>query len=70
MKAADCPPLHLHGLRHTAASIALLNGASRLAVKNRLGHATATFTEQQYGHLTETGNAQAAEIQAAVLDGA
>lgn len=69
VKAAGCPPLTLHGLRHTSASIALLNGASRLAVKERLGHATAEFTETMYGHLTDKGNAEAAAIQAAVIDG-
>lgn len=40
-----------HGLRHTAASLAIQAGASVLAVCRMLGHANPTITLNVYGHL-------------------
>lgn len=40
-----------HGLRHTAASIAIASGANLKAVQRMLGHKSATLTWDRYGHL-------------------
>lgn len=40
-----------HGLRHTAASMAIASGASVRAVQVMLGHASAVETLETYGHL-------------------
>ena len=42
------PPVALHGLRHTHASLLLATGTSTNA--DRLGHASAGFTLSTYGH--------------------
>jgi integrase len=44
---------HPHILRHTAASIALTNGADTLSVSERLGHSDPAFTIKMYGHANE-----------------
>ncbi|MET8779837.1 tyrosine-type recombinase/integrase [Nocardia sp. NPDC004654] len=40
-----------HGLRHTAASLAISAGANIKVVQRMLGHKTATLTLDLYGHL-------------------
>lgn len=45
------PGLHLHELRHTAASLAIASGADVKLVQKMLGHKSATMTLDQYGHL-------------------
>ena len=45
------PPITPHGLRHTAASIAISSGASVLSVANMLGHSDPSITLKRYGHL-------------------
>jgi integrase len=40
-----------HGLRHTAASLAITSGADVKVVQQMLGHASATMTLDLYGHL-------------------
>jgi integrase len=45
------PGLVPHGLRHTAASIAISLGADVKVIQTMLGHRSATQTLDQYGHL-------------------
>ena len=40
-----------HGLRHTAASLAIAAGGNVKVVQQMLGHATASMTLDRYGHL-------------------
>jgi integrase len=40
-----------HGLRHTAASLAIASGADVKVVQTMLGHASATMTLDLYGHI-------------------
>jgi hypothetical protein len=42
-----------HGLRHTAASLAIASGADVKVVRQMLGHKSATMTLDLYGHLFE-----------------
>jgi len=42
-----------HDLRHTAATVAFAAGSDPKSVHGMLGHATAAFTLDRYGHVTE-----------------
>lgn len=60
--AAGVPPITPHGLRHTAASLAVSSGANVKAVQRMLGHASASMTLDVYadlfdGELDEVGAA-------------
>jgi integrase len=43
--------LVFHEMRHTAAALAIAQGAHPLTVKERLGHSSITVTMDRYGHL-------------------
>lgn len=43
----------MHDLRHTSATLALINGDDVKTVQANLGHATAAFTLQRYVHASE-----------------
>jgi len=45
-----------HSLRHTFASRLIQNGATLLYVQHAMGHHSAAFTLQVYGHFQPTGN--------------
>ncbi len=47
------PDARPHDLRHTAATVAIANGADIKSVQSLLGHATAAFTLDVYAHATE-----------------
>ena len=53
--------VHLHELRHWAASLALANGATLQEVQHFLGHSTIRVTADIYGHLAEQARAVQAE---------
>jgi integrase len=48
--AAGLGEMHVHDLRHTAASLAIGSGATIKDVQEMMGHATATMTLDLYGH--------------------
>lgn len=45
------PGISFHGLRHTWASLAAMNGVPLLVVARALGHADTRMVEKHYGHL-------------------
>lgn len=51
--AAGMPDFHFHSLRHTYAVNAIRAGDDIKTVQGNLGHATAAFTLDRYGHVTE-----------------
>ncbi len=51
LAAATCHPITFHDLRHTAASLMVMAGASLRFVQQQLGHSTITVTEK-YAHLS------------------
>ena len=51
----------LHSLRHTSASILVMNGVPLNAVSKRLGHACATTTSNIYAHVFRMADEMAAE---------
>jgi integrase len=53
-RAKITPPISFHGLRHTYASLAIMNGAPLLVVAKNLGHANTRMVEKHYGHLTDS----------------
>lgn len=63
-RAKIVPAINFHGLRHTYASLAIMNGAPLLVVAKNLGHADTRMVERHYGHLAPSYVADA--IRAAV----
>ena len=52
-KKIDRPDLTCHDLRHTFAVLSLQNGDDVKTVQENLGHATASFTLDVYGHVSK-----------------
>lgn len=50
---AGAPDARVHDLRHTFAVLSLQNGDDVKTVQENLGHATAAFTLDVYGHVSE-----------------
>lgn len=69
VKAAGLPVLSLHGLRHVHATLLLKARVPVKVVSERLGHATAAFTMQQYQHVIPGMQSEAAATFAALVDG-
>ena len=53
------PRVTFHGLRHTYASHAIMNGAPLMVVARNLGHADTRMCEKHYGHLAPSFMADA-----------
>ena len=49
LAAAALPPMTIHDLRHTAASLAISSGANVKAVQKMLGHASAGICQVGWG---------------------
>ena len=54
LTTAGLPEKRFHDLRHTYAVTSLQAGDDVKTVQENLGHHTAAFTLDQYGHVTET----------------
>jgi integrase len=65
--AASLPRIHLHDLRHSAASMALVAGVPMKVVSENLGHSTLAVTANVYSHVTSDLARDSAERVAAVL---
>ncbi len=50
-RAKLTPTIGFHGLRHTYASLAVMNGAPLLVLAKNLGHTDTRMVERHYGHL-------------------
>ncbi len=53
LESADLPPLKLHSLRHTHASILINSGIATKIIADRLGHSETETTQNIYGHVFE-----------------
>lgn len=60
-KSIGLPDARVHDLRHTNATLALVNGVDLKTVQANLGHSTAAFTLQRYVHATEQARRAAAD---------
>ena len=68
LKAAGLPDKRFHDLRHTYAVTSLQAGDDVKTVQENLGHHTAAFTLDQYGHVTETMRRASAQRMEAFID--
>ena len=57
----DLPPIHLHSLRHTSATLLIADHTPITTVAARLGHANASTTTKVYAHAIKSADAAAAE---------
>ncbi len=64
---AGVPPIHFHDLRHTYATLALLNGIPVKVVSEVLGHRDIATTLRTYAHVLPGMQAEAARTMDAVL---
>lgn len=55
------PDCRIHDLRHTFAVVSLQNGDDIKTLQSNLGHATAAFTLDVYGHVSERMRSESAE---------
>jgi integrase len=60
------PPITLHGLRHTWATVALSAGIHPKVVQERLGHANVGITLNIYSHVAPVMHDDATELVAAL----
>lgn len=67
---AKLPSIHLHDLRHSAASLALQAGVAMKVVSENLGHSTLGITADIYSHVPTEMQRDAAERVAAAIEGA
>lgn len=67
-KQAGIETFSLHELRHSGATLLILNGVDIMTVSKRLGHADRGFTLNVYGHLSDGSQNQATEKLKSVLD--
>jgi integrase len=68
-RRAGLPPIRLHDVRHSHATLALGAGVHPKVVSERLGHATVALTLDVYSHVTPTMQREAAATVAAILAG-
>jgi integrase len=52
--ARIAPPITFHGLRHTWASLAVMNGVPLQVIAQNLGHADTRMVERHYGHMARS----------------
>ena len=60
--------LRFHDLRHTHVAHLIAAKQQPLKIAKRLGHASAAFTQDRYGHLFEDADSEAAAAVAAMVD--
>jgi integrase len=59
-RQAGLPPIRLHDLRHTSATLALSAGIHPKVVQERLGHSYIAITLDTYSHVVQGMQAEAA----------
>jgi hypothetical protein len=69
VKAAGLPPITLHGLRHTFATLGLEAGVDVLYVSELLGHSTPAITQAVYQHVRPGRLEAAIDTISAAIDG-
>ncbi len=67
IREAELPPIRLHDLRHTAASLALAAGVPLKVVSEQLGHSSLAITADTYTSVLPAVAAAAAEAVANVI---
>lgn len=67
VKKHDLPPIHIHSLRHTNATLLIAAGTNLQTVASRLGHDKSTTTQKIYSHAIKSADAAAAETLQDIL---
>ncbi len=60
LKRAALPPVRFHDLRHTAATLMLVQGVHPKVVQEMLGHSSISLTLDTYSHVIPTMQRDAA----------
>ena len=68
IKRNNLPPIHLHSLRHTNATLLIASGADLRTVSKRLGHSNMTTTSNIYTHAIKSADERAAELLGDILN--
>lgn len=63
----NLPPIHVHSLRHTNATLLIAAGADLRTVSKRLGHSNMTTTGNIYTHAIQSADERAAELLGDIL---
>ena len=69
LDVADIPRVRFHDLRHTAATLLVLQGVHSKVVSDMLGHSTVELTLDTDSHLLPAMHQQAAAAMDAILTG-
>ena len=69
LEAAGLPDMRLYDLRHTAATLRLVNGEHPKVVQEMLGHASITLTLDTYSHVLPGMQEESAALLNALLTG-
>jgi integrase len=67
LTAAKLPPMRIHDLRHTCASLLLVQGVHARVVMETLGHSQISITMDTYSHVMPALGAEAAEKMHSLL---
>lgn len=67
IKKNNLPPIHLHSLRHTNATLLIASGADLRTVSKRLGHSNMTTTSNIYTHAIKSADERAAKLLGDIL---
>lgn len=68
VKKHDLPPVTIHSLRHTNATLLIAAGTNIRTVSNRLGHSQTSTTMNIYAHAIQSADAAAAEALGNILN--
>jgi integrase len=68
LERAGLPSVTFHALRHTAATLLLLEGEHPKVVQELLGHAQVSITLDRYSHMTPRLMSNAAAVMDRLLD--
>jgi integrase len=69
VQRAELPRIRFHDLRHTAATLLLLQGINVKVVSEVLGHSSIAITLDLYGHVLPDMQQQAADAMEQILRG-
>jgi integrase len=67
VQKAGLPPIRLHDLRHSAATVRYASGVSIKVISEMLGHATVSFNMDTYVHAASEQKREAAGVLAAAI---
>jgi integrase len=68
-KKAGLPPIGIHGLRHSHASLGLANNVPLVTMSERLGHSSVAITDDVYSHSLPSQHQEAADAIAGLIAG-